>query len=104
MATLRVVLMLLQKSLLLVRIEKQAKEKGYELKIGKSRSQLLEKLQASGAPDGFVKVIFDAKYGEWFSCHIIGAGVTDMIAEAVSLETRNLQVTKSSNQSTRTQQ
>ncbi|MEO8254557.1 MAG: dihydrolipoyl dehydrogenase, partial [Flavobacterium sp.] len=63
--------------------ERAAKEKGYELKIGKFPFSASGKAQASGTPDGFVKVIFDAKYGEWLGCHMIGAGVTDMIAEAV---------------------
>jgi dihydrolipoamide dehydrogenase len=63
--------------------EKQAKEKGYELKIGKFPFTASGKAKAAGTPDGFVKVIFDAKYGEWLGCHMIGAGVTDMIAEAV---------------------
>lgn len=63
--------------------EKQAKEKGYELKIGKFPFSASGKAKASGTPDGFVKVIFDAKYGEWLGCHMIGAGVTDMIAETV---------------------
>lgn len=63
--------------------EKQAKEKGYELKIGKFPFSASGKAKAAGAADGFVKVIFDAKYGEWLGCHMIGAGVTDMIAEAV---------------------
>ncbi|WP_396195774.1 dihydrolipoyl dehydrogenase, partial [Flavobacterium sp.] len=60
--------------------EKQAKEKGYELKIGKFPFTASGKAKAAGTPDGFVKVIFDAKYGEWLGCHMIGAGVTDMIA------------------------
>jgi len=63
--------------------EKAAKEKGYELKIGKFPFSASGKAKAAGTPDGFVKVIFDAKYGEWLGCHMIGAGVTDMIAEAV---------------------
>jgi len=63
--------------------EKQAKEKGYELKVGKFPFSASGKAKAAGTPDGFVKVIFDAKYGEWLGCHMIGAGVTDMIAEAV---------------------
>ncbi len=63
--------------------EKQAREKGYDLKIGKFPFSASGKAQASGNSDGFVKVIFDAKYGEWLGCHMIGAGVTDMIAEAV---------------------
>ncbi len=78
--------------------EKQAKEKGYELKIGKFPFTASGKAKAAGTPDGFVKVIFDAKYGEWLGCHMIGAGVTDMIAEAVvarKLETTGHEVLKS---------
>ncbi len=78
--------------------EKQAIEKGYELKVGKFPFTASGKAKASGAPDGFVKVIFDAKYGEWLGCHMIGAGVTDMIAEAVvarKLETTGHEILKS---------
>ena len=78
-------------------IEK-AIEKGYELKVGKFPFTASGKAKASGAPDGFVKVIFDAKYGEWLGCHMIGAGVTDMIAEAVvarKLETTGHEILKS---------
>lgn len=78
--------------------EKQAKEKGYELKIGKFPFSASGKAKAAGTPDGFVKVIFDAKYGEWLGCHMIGAGVTDMIAEAVvarKLETTGHEIIKS---------
>jgi dihydrolipoamide dehydrogenase len=77
--------------------EKAAKEKGYELKIGKFPFTASGKAKASGNPDGFVKVIFDAKYGEWLGCHMIGAGVTDMIAEAVvarKLETTGHEIIK----------
>ena len=63
--------------------EAQAKEKGYDLKIGKFPFSASGKAKAAGTPEGFVKVIFDAKYGELLGCHMIGAGVTDMIAEAV---------------------
>ena len=63
--------------------EEQAKEKGFEIKVGKFPFTASGKAQAGGHTDGFVKVIFDAKYGEWLGCHMIGAGVTDMIAEAV---------------------
>ncbi|RXP51956.1 dihydrolipoyl dehydrogenase, partial [Lutibacter sp. HS1-25] len=63
--------------------EAKAIEAGYEIKVGKFPFSASGKAKASGAPDGFVKVIFDAKYGEWLGCHMIGAGVTDMIAEAV---------------------
>lgn len=77
--------------------EKAAKEKGYELKIGKFPFSASGKAKASGNADGFVKVIFDAKYGEWLGCHMIGAGVTDMIAEAVvarKLETTGHEILK----------
>ena len=78
--------------------EKQAIEKGYEIKVGKFPFTASGKAKASGTPDGFVKVIFDAKYGEWLGCHMIGAGVTDMIAEAVvarKLETTGHEILKS---------
>ena len=77
--------------------EDQAKEQGYELKVGKFPFSASGKATAAGTPDGFVKVIFDAKYGEWLGCHMIGAGVTDMIAEAVlgrKLETTGHEVLK----------
>ncbi|MBG7613230.1 dihydrolipoyl dehydrogenase [Polaribacter sp. BAL334] len=77
--------------------EAKAKEAGYELKIGKFPFSASGKAKAAGTPDGFVKVIFDAKYGEWLGCHMIGAGVTDMIAEAVlgrKLETTGHEVLK----------
>jgi dihydrolipoamide dehydrogenase len=77
--------------------EAQAKEQGYELKVGKFPFSASGKAQAGGTTDGFVKVIFDAKYGEWLGCHMIGAGVTDMIAEAVlgrKLETTGHEVLK----------
>ncbi len=77
--------------------EAQAKEKGYDIKVGKFPFSASGKASASGATEGFVKVIFDAKYGEWLGCHMIGAGVTDMIAEAVlgrKLETTGHEVLK----------
>jgi dihydrolipoamide dehydrogenase len=77
--------------------EKQAKEAGHELKVGKFPFSASGKASAAGTKDGFVKVIFDAKYGEWLGCHMIGAGVTDMIAEAVlgrKLETTGHEVLK----------
>jgi dihydrolipoamide dehydrogenase len=77
--------------------EKQAKEQGYDLKVGKFPFSASGKASAAGTKDGFVKVIFDAKYGEWLGCHMIGAGVTDMIAEAVlgrKLETTGHEVLK----------
>ncbi|MFT7667282.1 MAG: dihydrolipoamide dehydrogenase [Patiriisocius sp.] len=77
--------------------EKQAIEAGYELKIGKFPFSASGKASTAGTKDGFVKVIFDAKYGEWLGCHMIGAGVTDMIAEAVlgrKLETTGHEVLK----------
>ena len=77
--------------------EEQAIEKGYEIKVGKFPFTASGKAQAGGHTDGFVKVIFDAKYGEWLGCHMIGAGVTDMIAEAVvgrKLETTGHEILK----------
>lgn len=63
--------------------EAQAKDAGYELKIGKFPFSASGKASASGAKDGFVKMIFDAKYGEFLGGHMIGANVTEMIAELV---------------------
>jgi len=63
--------------------EKAAKEAGYEIKIGKFPFIASGKASAAGATEGFVKVIFDAKYGEFLGCHMIGNNVTEMIAEAV---------------------
>ena len=77
--------------------EDEAKDRGYEIKIGKFPFSASGKAQASGKSEGFVKVIFDAKYGEWLGCHMIGAGVTDMISEAVlarKLETTGHEVLK----------
>ena len=77
--------------------EEQAKEKGFEIKVGKFPFTASGKAQTGGHTDGFVKVIFDAKYGEWLGCHMIGAGVTDMIAEAVvgrKLETTGHEILK----------
>ncbi len=78
--------------------EKQATEKGFEIKVGKFPFSASGKAKASGSSDGFVKVIFDAKYGEWLGCHMIGNGVTEMIAEAVvgrRLETTGHEILKS---------
>ena len=63
--------------------EKAAKEAGYEIKVGKFPFVASGKASAAGATEGFVKVIFDAKYGEFLGCHMIGMNVTEMIAEAV---------------------
>lgn len=63
--------------------EKAAKEAGYELKIGKFPFVASGKATAAGNTEGFVKVIYDAKYGEWLGTHMIGMNVTDMIAETV---------------------
>ena len=63
--------------------EKAAKEAGYEIKVGKFPFMASGKASAAGATEGFVKVIFDAKYGEFLGCHMIGMNVTEMIAEAV---------------------
>ena len=63
--------------------EKAAKDAGYEIKVGKFPFMASGKASAAGATEGFVKVIFDAKYGEFLGCHMIGMNVTEMIAEAV---------------------
>jgi len=64
--------------------EAAAKEAGYELKVGKFPFSASGKASASGAKNGFVKVIYDAKYGELLGAHMIGANVTEMIAEMVA--------------------
>ena len=63
--------------------EKQAIENGFDIKVGKFPFTASGKAQSSGTSDGFVKVIFDSKYGEWLGCHMIGNNVTEMISEAV---------------------
>lgn len=63
--------------------EAKAKEAGYDIKVGKFPLSASGKATALGHEEGFVKVVFDAKYGEWLGCHMIGFGVTEMIAEAV---------------------
>jgi len=78
--------------------EKAAKEAGYELKVGKFPFSASGKASAAGAKDGFVKLIFDAKYGEFLGAHMIGANVTEMIAEVVvarKLETTGHEIIKS---------
>ena len=64
--------------------EKAAKEAGYEVKVGKFPFMASGKASAAGTTEGFVKVVFDAKYGEFLGAHMIGAGVTEMIAEVVA--------------------
>lgn len=71
--------------------EEAARKAGYEIKVGKFPFSASGKAKAAGATDGFVKVIFDAKYGEWLGAHFIGANVTEMIAEVVAA--RNLETT-----------
>lgn len=63
--------------------EKQARDLGYEIKVGKFPLSASGKASAAGHTEGFVKVIFDAKYGEWLGTHMIGYNVTEMIAESV---------------------
>ena len=63
--------------------EKQAKDAGYEIKVGKFPLSASGKASAAGHTEGFVKVIFDAKYGEWLGTHMIGYNVTELIAETV---------------------
>jgi dihydrolipoamide dehydrogenase len=78
--------------------EKGAIDAGYEIKVGKFPFSASGKASAAGHKDGFVKVIFDAKYGEWLGCHMIGSNVTEMIAEAVvarKLETTGHEILKS---------
>lgn len=77
--------------------EKAAKEAGYEVKVGKFPFSASGKASAAGTKDGFVKVIFDAKYGEFLGAHLIGANVTEMIAEVVvarKLETTGMDIVK----------
>lgn len=78
--------------------EKSAREKGFEIKVGKFPFSASGKASAAGNNEGFVKVIFDARYGEWLGCHMIGAGVTELISEAVAarkLETTGHEIIKS---------
>lgn len=78
--------------------EKAAKEAGYDILVGKFPFSASGKASAAGHKDGFVKVIFDKKYGEFLGCHMIGANVTEMIAEAVvarKLETTGMEIVKS---------
>ena len=78
--------------------ENAAKEAGYEIKVGKFPFTASGKASAAGQKDGFVKMIFDAKYGELLGAHMIGANVTEMIAEVVvarKLETTGFEMIKS---------
>lgn len=78
--------------------EQAAKEAGYQIKVGKFPFTASGKAQAAGDPTGFIKVIFDAKYGEWLGAHMIGANVTELIAEVVTarkLETTGHEIIKS---------
>ena len=77
--------------------EAAAKEAGYEVQVGKFPFSASGKASAAGHKEGFVKVIFDAKYGEWLGCHMIGYNVTEMIAEVVvarKLETTGHEILK----------
>ncbi len=78
--------------------EKAAKEAGYEIKVGKFPYSASGKASAVGAKEGFVKVIYDAKYGELLGAHLIGYNVTELIAELVvahNLETTGHEIIKS---------
>jgi dihydrolipoamide dehydrogenase len=78
--------------------EKQARDAGYEIKVGKFPLSPSGKAVAAGHPEGFVKVIFDAKYGEWLGTHMIGYNVTEIIVETVvarKLETTHHEVLNS---------
>ena len=77
--------------------EAEAKEKGYDVLVGKFPFSASGKASAAGVKDGFVKVIFDKKYGEWLGAHMIGANVTELIAEVVvarKLETTGHEIIK----------
>jgi dihydrolipoamide dehydrogenase len=77
--------------------EKAAREQGLDIKVGKFPFSASGKASAGGVKDGFVKVIFDAKYGEFLGAHMIGANVTEMIAEVVvarKLETTGHEIIK----------
>ncbi|UOR05915.1 dihydrolipoyl dehydrogenase [Hymenobacter aerilatus] len=78
--------------------EAEARKRGLDIKVGKFPFSASGKASAAGAKDGFVKVIFDAKYGEWLGAHMVGANVTEMIAEVVvarKLETTGHEIIKS---------
>src|ERR1700712_3854179 len=64
--------------------EKAAKDAGYEIKVGKFPLSASGKASAAGATEGFIKVIFDAKYGEWLGTHMIGYNVTEIIIQTVT--------------------
>ncbi len=77
--------------------EEQAKEAGFDIKVGKFPFTASGKASAAGKKDGFVKVVFDSKYGEWLGCQMIGENVTEMIAEVVAarkLETTGHEIIK----------
>ncbi len=67
--------------------ESAAREEGYEIKVGKFPFSASGKASAAGHTDGFVKVIYDAKYGELLGCHVIGHDATELIAEVVTART-----------------
>ncbi|MGX7592027.1 dihydrolipoyl dehydrogenase [Candidatus Karelsulcia muelleri] len=78
--------------------EKEALEKGFEIKVGKFPFSALGKAKINGETEGFIKVIFDKKYGEWLGCHMIGKGVTELITEVIiarNLETTPIEVLES---------
>jgi dihydrolipoamide dehydrogenase len=78
--------------------EKAAREAGYDIKVGKFPFTASGRASAAGAKDGFVKVIFDSRYGEWLGAHFIGENVTEMISEVVvarKLETTGHEIIKS---------
>ncbi|MDW8288010.1 MAG: dihydrolipoyl dehydrogenase, partial [Flammeovirgaceae bacterium] len=78
--------------------EEAAKAAGYDIRVGKFPFSASGKASAGGTKEGFVKVIFDKKYGEWLGAHMIGANVTEMIAEVVvarKLETTGHEIIKS---------
>ena len=77
--------------------EQKAKEKGLDILVGKFPFSASGKAKAAGKADGFVKLIFDKKYGEVLGAHMIGENVTEMIAEMIvarKLETTGMQILK----------
>ncbi|MGX7592718.1 dihydrolipoyl dehydrogenase [Candidatus Karelsulcia muelleri] len=78
--------------------EKEALDKGFEIKVGKFPFSALGKAKINGETEGFIKVIFDKQYGEWLGCHMIGKGVTELITEVIiarHLETTHMEVLES---------
>ena len=80
----QVVLIALPKLHQLGILKKRLRDAGYDIKVGKFPFIASGKATAAGSTEGFVKIIYDAKYGEFLGCHMIGNNVTEMIAEVVT--------------------